>query len=101
MSISLKEDSEPKDSKLGHSERMQYELDEASKMMEMSLSLCNNVFEEEEQEETAKGDTLTNHSQRDTQDSRSKRLTTLSSLSSSQPGKTGYQQVPISDIANY
>ncbi len=82
LSVSLKEPEEAKDSKLGHSERMQSELDEASKMMEMSLSLCNNVFEEEE--ETVKGDTLTKHS---TLDIPENRLSALASLSSSQPGK--------------
>jgi len=79
--------------KLGHSQKMQLDLDEASKMMELSLSLCNNVFDEPSfgGEESTKDLTLTRHSKLDASES-SKRLTVLSSLSSSQPGGCGLHQ---------
>ena len=89
------DDSEDKE-KLGRSERMQLDLDEASKMMELSLSLCNSVFDEPSVrvQESAKDHTLTRHSKLDASES-SKRLTVLSSLSSSQPGGCGLHGVVI------
>lgn len=78
------EDGKEKPEEIGHSERMQQNYDEASRMMELTLSLCNNVFEGEDMD---KNETLTRHSKPDSPES-SKRLTVMSNLSSSQPGKT-------------